>query len=170
MRTQLSKLSSVVGVIVAVAVLTALSPLSAKAQAQVITQKFDDPFDQIFSASDPANAGCLTEDVHVFGTIPTRSQTIIDAKGGLHVNFHQIANLEAVGLSTGNKYHTQGPLTFVAYDFDGTNPREIFFHNVVQLIGPGGDGNLNVHVLFHAVINASGVQTVDVLKADIVCH
>jgi hypothetical protein len=169
MRTQLSKLSVVASVIVAAAVFTVLSPQPAKAQAQVINQKFDEPLDQVFLAAD----GCLTEDVHVFGTIPTQSQTIIDANGGLHVNFHQIARLQAVGLSTGDTYHTQGPLVFVAYDFanDPSTPdREVYFHNIVQLIGPGRDGNLNVHVLFHAVFNANGVQTLEVNKVDVVCH
>jgi hypothetical protein len=170
MRTQLSKLSVVAGVIMAAIMLTVLCPQPAEAQAQVIHQKFDEPFDQVFLAADPANGGCLTEDVHVFGTIPTQSQTIIDAKGGLHINFHQVARLQAVGLSTGDTYHTQGPVVFVAYDFDGTAPREIFFHNIIQLIGPGRDGNLNVHVLFHVVFNANGVQTVSVDKENVVCH
>jgi len=173
MRTELSKLPVVVGVILAAIVLTVLSPQPAKAQAQVIKQKFNDPLDFISLAADPSNAGCLTEDVHVFGTLPTHTQTIIDAKGGLHLTFQVIARLEAVGLSTGDTYHTQGPEVFIVYDFDNdpnTPARDVFFHNIVQLIGPGRDGNLNVHVLFHVVFNANGVQTVSVEKVNVVCH
>lgn len=169
MRTQLSRLSIIVGVIMAAIVLTLLCPQPAKAQAQVIKQKFNDPLDQIFLAAD----GCLTEDVHVYGTLPTHTQTIIDAKGGLHLTFHVIARLEAVGLTTGDTYHTQGPEVFIVYDFDNdpnTPNRDVFFHNIVQLIGPGRDGNLNVHVLFHVVFNANGVQTVSVDKENVVCH
>jgi hypothetical protein len=62
---------------------------------------------------------------------------------------------------------------FVVYDFDNdpsTPDREVFFHNIVQLIGPGENGNLNVHVLFHVVFNANGVQTLEVNKVDVVCH
>jgi len=170
MRTQISKLSAVVGVIFAAIVLTMIYPPPAKAQAQVIKQKFNMPLDDVFHAADPAVGGCLIEDVHIFGTLPTQAQTIIDAKGGLHLKFQQIADLSAVGLSTGDTYHTQGPLVFVEYDFDGTAPREAFFHNIVQLIGPGQDGNLNVHVLLHVVFNANGVQTVTVDKEDVRCH
>jgi len=144
-------------------------PQPAKAQAQVIQQRFDIPLDDVFQAADPANGGCLSEDVHVFGTLPTQSQTITDGKGGLHLRFHQIAELSAVGLSTGDTYHTQGPLVFVEYDFDGTAPREVFFHNIVQLIGPGQDGNLNVHVLFDIVFDANGVQTVSIDKVEVQC-
>jgi hypothetical protein len=170
MSTQISKLSAVVGVIVAAIMLTMIYPQPTKAQAQVIKQKFDVPLDDVFHAADPAVGGCLIEDVHVFGTLPTQAQTIIDTKGGLHLKFQQIANLSAVGLSTGDTYHTQGPLVFVEYDFDGTAPREAFFHNIVQLIGPGQDGNLNVHVLLHVVFNANGVQTVTIDREEVRCH
>jgi hypothetical protein len=147
-------------------VFSLLSPRPIEAQAQVINQRFDIPLDVIFLAAD----GCLTEDVHIFGTLPTRTQTVVDANGGLHVSVHQIAHLNAVGLTTGDTYHAQGPLVSVTYDFDGSAPREIFFHNIIQLIGPGKDGNLNIHELSHAVFNANGVQTVDVNKVDVVCH
>lgn len=99
--------------------------------------------------------------------------TVIDGKGRLHLQVHQRADLAAVGLSTGDKYHTQGPEVFIVYDFDNdpnTPARDVFFHNIVQLIGPGRDGNLNVHVLFHVVFNANGVQTVSVERVEVVCH
>jgi|RhiMetdeSRZDD1v2_1073273.scaffolds.fasta_scaffold282739_1 hypothetical protein len=170
MRAQISKPCAVVGVIVVAIVLAMIYAQPAKAQAQTIKQKFNVPLDDAFHAADPAVGGCLIEDVHVFGTLPTQTQTVIDGKGGVHLKFQQIADLSAVGLSTGDTYHTQGPLVFVEYDFDGAAPREAFFHNIVQLIGPGQDGNLNVHVLLHVVFNANGVQTVTVDKEDVRCH
>ena len=166
MRIQLSRISIALGVIAVAIVFSLLTPRPVEAQAQVINQRVDIPIDVIFRAAD----GCLTEDVHIFGTLPTRTQTIVDAKGGLHVSVHQIAHLNAVGLTTGHTYRTQGPFVSVAYDFDGSAPREIFFHNVIQLIGPGRDGNLNLREFFHAVFNANGVQTVDVIKQEVVCH
>ena len=170
MKTQRSRVSVVVGVIIASTLLSVLCPQPARAQAQVIKQTFNEPFDEVFHAADPAVGGCLIEDVHVFGTLPTQTQITIDAKGGLHLKFQQIANLSAVGLSTGDTYRTQGPLVFVEYDFADTSPRDVFFHNVLQLIGPGRDGNLDVHVLFHAVFSATGVQTVNVSKEEVQCH
>lgn len=67
MRTQLSKLSVVVCVIIAAIV---LCPRPAEAQAQVIKQKFNVPIDVIFHAAD---FSCLTKDVHIFGTNPTQN-------------------------------------------------------------------------------------------------
>ncbi len=58
---------------VAALVLTMTYPQSAEAQAQVIKQKFNEPLDDIFHAAD---FPCLTEDVHIYGTIPTQIHTI----------------------------------------------------------------------------------------------
>ena len=171
MRTQLSKLSVVLGVIIAAIVLSVLCPLPTKAaQAQTIKQRFSVPLDFVFQTAD---FPCLTEDVHVFGTIETQTQTIIDGNGGLHLRMHEVANLSAVGLSTGDTYRTQGPLSFLVYDFDNdpnTPEREVFFHNLVQLVGPGQDGNMLLRTLFHVVFNANGVQTVEKLKNEALCH
>ncbi len=167
MSTRLSKLSVVVGVIVAAIALTIIYPQPANAQAQVIKQRFNDPVEFTFLATD---FPCLTEDVHFTGTLPTQTQTTTDAKGGLHLKFQQIANLSAVGVTTLDTYHTQGPVVFVEYDFDGTAPREVFFHNLIQCVGPGQDGKFLLRLLFHLVVNANGVQTLEVFKLDVLCE
>ncbi len=170
MRIQLPKLSVIVVVIMAATMLAMIDPQPTGAQAQVIKQRFDDPLDDIFH---PADFPCLAEDVHVFGTIRTRTQTVFDSQGGLHLNVHQVADLAAVGSSTGDTYHTQGPLVFVAYDFDNdpnTPSREVFFHNLIQLVGPGQDGKFLLRTLFHVVFSANGVQTVGVDKVELLCH
>jgi hypothetical protein len=169
-RTQLSKLFVVVGVIVAAIMLTMICPQPARAKAEVIKQSFSVPLDGVFQAAD---FPCLTEDVHVFGTIETQTQAIVDGNGGLHLRMHEVANLSAVGLSTGDRYHTQGPLSFLVHDFD-TDPnnglREVLFHNIIQLVGPGQDGKMLLGTLFHVVVNGNGVQTVEKLKTEVLCH
>jgi hypothetical protein len=170
MKMYRSKLSAAVGVIAVAGVLTVLTAQTALAQAQVIHQKFDESLDVIdFAATNP----CLTEDVHTFGTLTTHIYTVVDAKGGLHLKIHVVANLESVGLSTGDTYHTQGPLVVVVYDFDNdpnTPDREIFFHNLIQLVGPGQDGKFLLRQLFHLVVNANGVQTLLVEKNELLCE
>jgi hypothetical protein len=167
MRTQLSKLSVVVCVIIAAIV---LCQRPAEAQAQVIKQKFNVPIDVIFRAVD---FSCLTEDVHIFGTNPTQTQTIIDAKGGFHLQIQERKNVTAVGLTTGDTYNVNGPAVTLVYDFD-TDPnnglREIFFHNNLHIVGPGRDGSMLLRELFHVVFNANGVQAVEVVKEDVVCQ
>jgi hypothetical protein len=168
MRKQPSKLTVVLSAILAA---TVLCPQSAKAaQAQVIKQSFSVPLNDVFHTAD---FPCLTEDVHVFGTIETQTQTIVDGQGGLHLRMHEVANLSAVGLSSGNTYQTQGPLSFLLYDFDNdpnTPVREVFFHNLIQLVGPGQDGKMLLRTLFHVVVNGNGVQTVEMLKDEALCH
>src|SRR5262245_42045969 len=167
MRTQVSKLSVVVGVIVAAIVLTVICPQPARAaKVEVIKQSFSVPLDDVFHTAD---FPCLTEDVHVFGTIETQTQTIVDGNGGLHLRLHEVANLSAVGLSTGDTYHTQGPQTFLVYDFDNnpdTLAREIYFHNIIQLVGPGQDGKMLLRTQFHSVVNGNGVLIMEELKND----
>ena len=156
--------------VVVTLVLTMTYPQPAEAQAQVIKQKFNVPIEVIFHAAD---FPCLTEDVHVFGTNPTRTQIISDANGGFHLQIHEMKDVAAVGLSTGDTYNINGPAVTVVYDFDNdpnTPLREVFFHNVIQLIGPGRDGNFNLHVLYHLVVNAKGVQTLEKLKEEVTCH
>jgi hypothetical protein len=157
--------------IVAAIMLTVFCPQPAKAaQAQTIKQRFGVPLDDVFHTAD---FPCLTEDVHVFGTIETQTQTIIDGNGGLHLRMHEVANLSAVGLSSGDTYQTQGPLSFLVYDFDNdpnTPEREVFIHNLVQIVGPGQDGKMLLRILLHVVFNASGVQTVEILKNEALCH
>jgi hypothetical protein len=170
MRTQLSKLSVVVGVIIAAIVLSVLCPQFAEAQAQVIKQKFNVPIDVIFRAAD---FSCLTEDVHVFGTNPTRTQTIIDGNGGFHLQIQEMKDVAGIGLSTGDSYNIQGPAVTVVYDFDNdpnNGLREVFFHNILQIIGPGRVGSMLLRQLFHVVFNANGVQTVNIVKEEMVCH
>ena len=170
MRIQLPKLSVVLGGIIAAIVLSVLCPQSAKAQAQVIKQKFDVPIEAIFH---PADFSCLTEDVHVFGTNPTRTQFIVDANGGVHLQIHATKNVAAVGLSTGDAYNVNGPEITVLYDFD-SDPnngfREVFFHNILHIVGPGSDGSMLLRESFHAVFNANGVQVLEVAKEDVLCE
>ncbi len=102
-----------------------------------------------------------------------KSIPFIDGKGGLHLQVHDRADLAAVGLSTGDTYRTQGPEVFIVYDFDNdpnTPDREVFFHNLIHIVGPGRDGNMLLRALFHVVFNANGVQTVNVGKAEMLCH
>jgi hypothetical protein len=66
--------------------------------------------------------------VHIVGTTQTQTTLIIDGKGGLHLEVHQVADLSAEGLSTGDTYHT------------------------------------------HVVFNASGVQTLEIVKDEALCH
>ena len=115
-------------------------------------------------------APCLTEDVHVFGTFRVHTYTVIDAKGGLHLKFQYVVDLKAVGLWTGDRYSTQGPHTEVSYYFEDNKPREIFLHDLLMLVGPGRDGNVMIRTLFHIVVNANGVQTLDLEKTDVTCH
>jgi hypothetical protein len=167
MKTQLSKLSVVAGIILAAIVLAMVYSQTAGGKAQVIHQKFDYPIDITFLATE---IPCLTEDVHVVGTLRVHAYTVIDAKGGLHIKIQSVADLTAVGLRTGDRYSTQGPEVSVEYDFDGTAPRKIFHHNIVQLVGPGQDGNAMLRELYHFVFNANGVQTLDLEKTEVMCH
>jgi hypothetical protein len=162
-----SKLLSFVGMILAATALTMLFPQPAQAQARVIREKFDFPLDVTNLANE---SPCLTEDVHVFGTLRWHTVTVVDAKGGLHVKLHEVADLTAEGLSTGDRYSTQGPFVSVEYYFEDTSPREVFYHNLLQLVGPGRDGNLMMRDLFHLVVNANGVQTLELEKHEVLCH
>jgi hypothetical protein len=86
---------------------------------------------------------------------------------------HAKKDVAAVGLSTGDTYNILGPEVTVAYDFDNdpnNGLREVFFHNILQIVGPGRDGSMLLRELFHVVFNANGVQTVEVIKEDVVCH
>ena len=56
------------------------------------------------------------------------------------------------------------------YYFDGTTPRETFHHNLVQIVGPGRDGNAMLRELYHIVVSANGVQSLDVQKVEVTCH
>jgi hypothetical protein len=170
MRTQLSKLSVVLGVIIAGIVFSVLCPQPTKAEAQVVKQKFNVPIDVTFHAVD---FSCLTEDVHVFGINPTQTQTVIDAKGGFHLQIQERKDVAAVGLTTGDRYNINGPAVTLVYDFD-TDPsnglHEIFFHNIIHIVGPGRDGSMLLRELFHVVFNANGVQIVEVAKQEVVCQ
>jgi len=167
MRTQFSKLSVVAGIILAAIVLAMVCPQPVEAQAQVIRGKYDTSYEDTFRFG---QAACITEDVHVSGTFRWHTNTVIDAKGGQHVKLQYVVDLTAVGLWTGDRYSTQGPSVFVEYDFKDTSPREIFYHDLLQLVGPGRDGNVMIRTLFHIVVNANGVQTLDLEKVEILCH
>jgi hypothetical protein len=93
-------------------------------------------------------------------------------KGGFHLQIQERRNVTAVGLTTGDTYDIHGPAVTLVYDFD-TDPnnglREIFFHNILQIVGPGRDGSMLLRELFHVVFNANGAQIVEVAKQDVVC-
>ena len=75
MRTQLSKLSVVLGVIIAAIVLSVLCPLPTKAaQAQTIKQRFSVPLDFVFQTAD---FPCPIEDVHVFGILRRKPKPLL---------------------------------------------------------------------------------------------
>lgn len=170
MRTHLSTVCAVLGVIVAAIVLGVLCPQPARAQAQRIKQKFNAPIDVTFG---PADFSCLTEDVHIFGTNPTRTQFITDARGGVHLQMQATKDVTAVGLSTGDSYKVTGPEVTVVYDFDSdpnNGLREVFFHNLLHILGPGTDGSMLLRETFHAVFSSNGVQVVDISKEDLLCR
>ena len=124
-------------VLVAIALIM-IYPQLAKAQAQVIKQTFNEPFDEVFHANDPFVGGCLIEDVHVFGTIPTQTQITTDAKGGLHVKFQQIAKLSAVGLSTGDTYRNRARLSLLNMTLPTHRRAMSSFTTSSSLLGLGG--------------------------------
>jgi hypothetical protein len=164
-----SRLAAVLGLILAASVVVVLSPQPGEAQAQVVKDKFDFPYENTFYAAD---VGCLTEDVHVYGVLPMLFRTVTDGKGNLHFQFHDHADLTAEGMSTGDTYHTQGPAVVVEYYFksDPSTPSRQIYHDLIHLVGPGRDGYISFRTLLHVVFNANGVQTVDISRSEILCH
>jgi len=119
-----------------------------------------DTFVENFDIIVPADEGCSGEDVHVFGTLDITVQTTTDAKGKLHVVFHLTPHLEGEGLTTGLPYNPVGPSNTVDM-IDANGPRISKGINIINLISPGGAGNLVLREHINLTVNANGTVTVD---------
>src|SRR6476661_8447407 len=154
------KRSNPVSVFFCLAVSIALAVLSPSGLSAASPNHAKDTFVENFDIVVPADEGCSGEDVHIFGTLDGVIQTTTDSRGGLHISFHLVPHLSAVGLSTGLEYRAVGPLHTIDF-IDGSGPRVSGLVNIINLISPGSSDNLRLTQVAHVTVNANGVTTVE---------
>lgn len=142
---------------------------SAANGADVSTFRFDIPFDDILY---PSDFPCLTEPIHEFGTVVEFVNSVV-SQGSRHITIHQqTGTTTVIGLTTGDTYRYEGPLTLTAsgYNADG-GPLEFTIHNINHYVGPGADGDIYFRTLQHITWDATtGVPKVVVDKNEVLCH
>jgi hypothetical protein len=138
-------------------------------RADVSTYRFDISFDDFLT---PSDFPCLTETIHEFGSITEYVNSVV-SQGSRHITEHQQTdNVTVIGMTTGDTYRYQGPLTLTAsgYNVDG-GPLEFTIHNINHYVGPGADGDIYFRTTLHVTFDATtGVPTVVVDKNEILCH
>ncbi|HXT69820.1 MAG TPA: hypothetical protein VN700_08690 [Vicinamibacterales bacterium] len=143
-------------VVIVAALAFASQPPMAAASAGPDRTSWVEPFDIVVTGAE----GCSGEDVHVFGTLDLRVQTVVSGKGDVHVSFHLTPNLTGIGLTSGNAYNPVGPTSTTDF-IDGNGPRVSSGINIINLISRGSSGNLVLHEAYQLTVNANGVVTVD---------
>jgi hypothetical protein len=137
--------------------------------ADRFTIRFDVSFDDILS---PSDFPCLTEAIHEFGSYEQYVNSIV-SQGSRHITVHQSTNnVTVIGMTTGDIYQYEGPLTYTASGYnDGGGPLEFTVHNINHYVGPGADGDIYFRTLLHVTFDATtGEPTVVVDKNEVLCH
>ena len=103
---------------------------------------------------------CAGEELHFTGYFHWNLAFTMDAKGGFHfVLTNNDHSLNAVGLTTGIKYHEVGA-TVQVFNGKGTAPQGGTFTITLNFIGQGPGNNAINRENFHYTINANGITTV----------
>jgi hypothetical protein len=143
---------------------------SAANGADRFTYRIDVSFDDIFLS--PSDFPCLSEPIHAFGSYEEYVNFIV-SQGSIHYTLHQSTNnVTVIGMTTGDTYRYEGPLTLTAsgYNNDG-GPLEFTLHNINHYVGPGRDGDIYFRTLFHITFDATtSVPKVVVDKNEVLCH
>src|SRR6266550_4223323 len=73
----------------------------------------------------------------------------------LQLTQHQSTNtVTATGVTSGDKYAFSGPFTFTGtVPTDGVSVRELTFHNINHIVGPGKDSDIFFRTLYHITLN-----------------
>ncbi len=161
--------------IVAVAAvgLLALS-LPASPGTDQVTTRTDYPVDFYLT---PADNPCLVEGIHVTGSFEERVHVVFNPGGGYTYQIKQSTkNMTAVGVTTGETYQYNGPLTYVENGSTDAPWVDWFavewtFHNINHYEGPGQLPNIYFRTLVHITLDrATGVVKVEVSRDDVLCR
>lgn len=125
----------------------------------------------------PTDYPCLVETIHVTGSFEERLHVLFNPGGGYSWQVKQTTkDMTAVGLTTGETYQYNGPLTYVengSTDAPWVNwyPVEFTFHNINHFEGPGQLPNIYFRTLTHVTFDrATGEAKVEVVKGDVLCR
>lgn len=141
---------------------------SASSGAQVFQATFEIPIDWLLT---PAEFPCLKEPIHVTGSV-TEHDVFVVGGSSSHFTAHQSTqNVTAVGVTSGDRYAFSGPLTFSATaPTDGVSLRELTFHNINHIVGPGKDSDIFFRTLEHITFDpATGEIKTRIFKDAVLC-
>src|SRR6266404_3806156 len=136
---------------------------SASAGAQVFQSSFDVPIDWLLTPTDYA---CLKEPIQVSGSF-REHDVFVAGSTELQLTQHQSTdNVTATGVISGDKYAFSGPLTFSGTaPTDGVSVRELTFHNINHIVGPGKDSDILFRTVYHITLNpVTGEIRTEILK------
>ncbi len=155
-----------------VAVLALALPVSPATDQ--INTRTDYPVDDYLT---PTDNPCLVETIHVTGSFQERLHVVINPAGGYSWQIQQTTkNMVAVGLSTGETYQYNGPLSYVENGRTDEPwvtwyPLEFTFHNINHYEGPGSVPNIYWRTLWHMTFDrTTGEVKVELLKDDVLCR
>ena len=141
---------------------------SASAGAQVFQSSFDVPIDWLLT---PADYPCLKEPIQVSGTFLEHDVLVVGSTEVQLTQHQSTNNVTATGVISGDKYAFSGPLTFTGTaPTDGVSVRELTFHNINHIVGPGKDSDIFFRTLYHITLDpATGEIRTEILKEDVLC-
>ena len=144
----------------------ALSPVTANAQASVVTDTVEMYIN--LAATIPCAVGGEGETVFFTGTLHGVFVTVVDSSGGFHSQYDfQSQGIRGEGLTTGDSYQWTGA---TEASFNGQVGRENTFINNYRIIGPGPGNNLMIHQTFHATVQADGTVSAYVDDYTVTCN
>ena len=152
----------------------AILPGAASAQTDQVRTRTDYAVEWYLT---PTDFPCLTETIHVTGSLEERLHVVFTTLGGYTYQVKQnTRNMTAVGLTSGETYQYNGPMSYVE---NGSTddpwvtwyPIEFTFHNINHFQGPGELPNLYLRTLVHGTFDRStGELRVEVIRDDVLCR
>jgi hypothetical protein len=109
---------------------------------------------------------CIGETVDLKGELQLTTSVVVDGAEGMHASsILLVAHLAGVGETSGVIYHA------VMHSAQGVNisgqrfPLDATQMATINLLSPGGDDNLVVHVTLHLTFHSAEDATVEVVQA-----